>query len=183
MGSKRAPESRDERDARQWDAIGEASELLVEKNYEAALLELKRITLDDPNNAYAYNLLGTAFWELRQLEAARDAYRAAVLLAPSFLGARTALAQTLRRMGDFAGAEREARMALRQEPRDGDAHMVLGLIFAARGERKKAREHLAAFLESKPEYEAQVEAQSVLELLASGEEGEPLDLDEEGDDA
>lgn len=181
MGSKRAPESRDARDARQWDAVTEASELLVERDFEAALLELKRVTLDDPNNAYAYNLLGTAFWELKQLEPARDAFRAAVLLAPTFLGARTALAQALRRLGDFEAAEREARMALRQEPADGDAHMVLGLIHASRGERRQAKQHLAAFLAAKPEVEAQMEAQGVLEMLASGEEGEPLDLEEDDD--
>jgi Flp pilus assembly protein TadD len=161
--------------------VEEASELLVERQLEQALQELKRVIADDPNNAYAYNLLGTAFWELRQLEPARDAFRAAVLLAPTFLGARTSLAQAHRRMGDLAAAEREARMALRQAPADGDAHMVLGLVHASRGERKLSRQHLAAFLEAKPEVEAQIEARSVLEMLDAGEEGEPLDLEEDDD--
>jgi Tfp pilus assembly protein PilF len=179
MAKSRPPETRDERDARQWDAIEEASELLVEKRFEDALVELKRVLSEDANNAYAYNLLGTAFWELKQLEPARDAFRAAVLIAPSFLGARTALAQSLRRLGDLRGAEQEARMALRQSPDHGDAHMVMGLVHASRGERQLARQHLHAFLSSKPELEAQLEARSVLELLDQGEEGEGLDVDED----
>lgn len=179
MAKSRPPETRDERDARQWDAIEEASELLVERRFEEGLVELKRILAEDANNAYAYNLLGTAFWELKQVEAARDAFRAAVLLAPAFLGARTALAQALRKLGDLRGAEQEARMALRQAPDDGDAHMVMGLVHASRGERQLAKRHLHAFLASKPELEAQLEVRGVLELLDQGEEGEGLDVDDE----
>lgn len=179
MAKSRPPETREQRDARQWDEIEEASELLVERRFEDALVELKRVLSEDPNNAYAYNLLGTALWELKQLEPARDAFRAAVLLAPSFLGARTGLAQALRRLGDLEGAEQEARMALRQAPEDGDAHMVLGLVHASRGERREARQHLHAFLQSKPELEAQMEARSVLEMLDQGEEGEGLDVEDD----
>lgn len=179
MAKSRPPETRDERDARHWEEIEEASELLVERRFEEALVEIKRVLAGDPNNAYAYNLLGSALWELKQLEPARDAFRAAVLLAPSFLGARTGLAQALRRLGDLDGAEQEARMALRQAPEDGDAHMVLGLVLASRGERQRARQHLHAFLQSKPELEAQMEARSVLEMLDQGDEGEGLDVEDD----
>ncbi len=179
MADKHPSMSQDERDARHWDAVSEASELLVERDFEAALVELKRVLDVDANNPYAYQLLGSTLWELRRLEPARDAFRAAVLLAPSFLGARTSLAQTLRRLGDLVGAEAEARTALRQAPEDGEAHLVVGMVHAARGERREAKHHLEAFLSSKPELEAQMEARSVLEMLELGQEGDPLDVEDD----
>jgi Flp pilus assembly protein TadD len=169
----------DDRHARHWDAVEEASELLVEKRYEEALLGLKEVLAADPNNPYAYHLLGTVLWELGRIEPARDAFRAAVLLAPEFLGARVALSHASRKLGDLVTAERDARAALAQFPDDGEAHHALGLALASRGRLKEAGRHLEIFLASKPELEAQMEARGILEMVYAREEGEGLDVDDE----
>src|SRR5690606_24084525 len=137
-----------------WEAVEEAAGLLEEARWEDALRELKQVLVRDANNPYAYFLLGGAFHELGQKEASRDAYQAAVRVAPDHLGARVALAHVLRELSDPAGAEREAREALRRFPGDGDALHALGLAQAARGNRKDARKNLQGFLDKNPEFEA-----------------------------
>ncbi len=170
---------RDERDAKHWDAIEEGAALLEERRFEEGLLELKRVLAADPNNPYAFNLVGQALWELKQMEPARDAFRAAVLLSPDFLGARVGLSHALRKVGDLRDAERQARVALTRFPDDGEAYHALGLALAARGEREEARTCLERFLATKPEFEAATEARGVLAMLAEGDEDDPLDVDDE----
>lgn len=170
-------ETREDRDRRHWEAIEEAGELLLEHRFEQALVELKRILSEDPNNPYAFNLLGNALWELEQLEPARDAFRAAILLAPNFLGARVGLSNCLRQLGAHEEAERQARVALERFPKDGDAMHALGLALAARGKRGEARLQLEGFLDAHPEVEAQAEVRQILELLGFGQEGEPLEFE------
>ena len=177
MASKRTEGTREARDAAYWDAIDEASELLQEGNHEEGLVELKRVLGESPNNHYAYHLLGQALWELGKLEPARDAFRAAVLLAPDFLGARVALVHALRRTRDLEEAERQAQIALDRFPGDGEAMHAHALVLAARGKRRDARRKLEGYLGTKPEFEAATEARGVLEMLALGDDDEPLDVD------
>ena len=167
------------RDAAHWDAVEEATELLQEARYHEALLALRDVIKAQPNNPYAYSYLGVAFFETKNLEAARDAYRAAVRLAPDYLGARVSLSNVLRMLGDADGALAHARDAVRRFPKDGEALHAAGLANAAKGNRKEARQQLEGFLGSGPELEAQHEVRQILEMLGLGDEGEPLRLDEE----
>src|SRR5947209_4148104 len=80
-----------ERDTKHWEAVEEAIELLNEQRAVEAILELRRVIQDDPRNPYAFRFLGTALFDSEELEASRDAYRAAVALAPKYLGARVHL--------------------------------------------------------------------------------------------
>jgi Flp pilus assembly protein TadD len=177
MAGKRLDGTREERDGAFWDAIEEATELLHEGLHEEGLVELKRVLETSPNNHYAYHLLGQALWELGRIEPARDAFRAAVLLAPDFLGARVALVHALRRTRDLDEAERQAQVALSRFPGDGEAMHAHALVLAARGKRREARKKLEGFLGTKPEFEAATEARGVLEMLALGDDDEPLDVD------
>jgi Flp pilus assembly protein TadD len=169
--------TRDERDAAHWEAVEEASELLQEGDREGALTELKRILDADPHNPYAFNLLGNVLWELERLEPARDAFKAATLVSPTFLGARISLSHVLRRLRDLDGAEHEARRALALFPKDGEAMHALGLALASRGKRVEARRSLEGFLASNPEFEAATEVRGILEMLGIGDDDEPLDVD------
>jgi tetratricopeptide (TPR) repeat protein len=166
-----------EQDSAYWEAVEEATELLQEGDVPRAMLALRDVIKRQPNNPYAYNYLGVAFFEIKNLEAARDAYRAAVRLSPDYLGARVALSHALRMLGDLDGALNEAREALRRFPKDGDAMHAAGLAHAAKGNRKDARRQLEGFLAQGPELEAQLEVKQILEMLGLGEEGEPLDID------
>ncbi len=151
--------------------------MLQEGDREGALLELKRVLDDDPHNPYAFNLLGNTLWELDKLEPARDAFKAAVIISPTYLGARVSLSHVLRRLRDLDEAEREARHALSYFPKDGEAMHALGLALASRGKRVEARRSLEGFLSTNPEFEAATEVRGILEMLGLGDDDEPLDVD------
>src|SRR5262249_16364107 len=105
------PSDKEQRDSAHWDAVEEATELLQERRFEDALLALRDVIKAQPNNPYAYHYLGAAFFETKHLEAARDAYRAALRLAPDYLGARVSLSHVLRMLGDTNGALAAAKEA------------------------------------------------------------------------
>jgi tetratricopeptide (TPR) repeat protein len=174
-----APGDDAQRDAAYWEAVEEATELLQEARLHEALVALRDVIKAQPNNPYAYSYLGVAFFETKNLEAARDAYRAAVRVSPGYLGARVSLSNVLRMLGDADGALAHAREALRRFPKDGEALHAAGLANAAKGNRKEARQQLEGFLGSSPELEAQHEVRQILEMLGVGDEGEPLQLDDE----
>src|SRR5262249_50381726 len=113
-------------DATYWTEVEEAIELLHDERFQDALYALRDIIKKSPQNPYAYHCLGVALFETAQMEPARDAYRAAVRLAPDFLGARVALSHVLRMLGDLRGAIAEAEEALRRRPGDGDALHAAG---------------------------------------------------------
>jgi Flp pilus assembly protein TadD len=167
------------KDAACWDAVEEATELLQEGRVPDAMLALRDVIKAQPNNPYAYNYLGVAFFEIKNLPGARDAYRAALRLSPDYLGARVALSNVLRMMGDADGALREAREALRRFPKDGEALHAAGMANAAKGNRSEAMKQLQGYLEQGPELEAQTEVRAILEMLGLGDEGEPLELEQE----
>ncbi len=168
---------KEERDQAYWGAVEEATELIQEGRHKDALLALRDVIKTQPNNPYAYHYLGVAFYELDQREPARDAYTAAVRLAPDYLGARVSLSHVLRLLGDADGAIAQAKEALRRFPKDGDAMHAIGLAYAAKGQRKAARQHLEGFLGNNPEFEAATEVRQILEMLGLGEEGEPVEFE------
>ncbi len=151
-----------DRDAAQWDAVDEAVELLHEERYREALEVLREILKKDPSNAYAFFFTGQAFYEVGEIEPARDAYRACVGLAPEHLGARIALSHVLRKLGHHRDAIKEGMIALEQAPTDGDALYAVGLAYAARGDNAGARRYLEAFLKAQPELETRLEVEALL---------------------
>jgi Flp pilus assembly protein TadD len=159
----------DATDAAHWSGVEEATELLHEERFREALVELRRVIQADPKNPYAYHFLGVALFEVGELEAARDAYSAALRLAPQHLGARVALAHVLRSLGDSKGAVREGMAALSQAPGDPDALHAVGLAYHARGDESAAAKYLDAFLATNPEFEVAVETRALLASIR----GEP----------
>jgi tetratricopeptide (TPR) repeat protein len=151
--------------AREWEEVEEAVELLHDERFQDALYALRDVVKKNPKNAYAYYFLGVALFETAQAEPARDAYRAALKLSPDYLGARVSLSHVLRMLGDLRGAIAEAEEALRRSPTDGDALHAAGLAHAARGDNFAARRYLNAFLASNPEFEPATEARSILASL------------------
>ena len=152
-------------DAKNWEQVEEATELLHEQKFQEALYVLRDVIKASPRNPYAYHFLGIALFETAQPEAARDAYRAAVRISPDYLGARIALAHVLRMLDDLRGAISEGEEAIRRSPSDGDALHAAGLAHAARGDNEAARRYLTAFLASNPEFAAATEARAILDTL------------------
>jgi Flp pilus assembly protein TadD len=154
-----------DRDAAHWSAVEEATELLHEERYKEALEELRRILQEDPTNSYAFYFLGQALYEVGEVQPARDAYRAALKLAPQHLGARVALVHVLRKLGETREAITEGLVALQQAPTDGEVLYALGLAYVARGDTVAARRHLEAFLRSNPEFETRLEVEGLLQTM------------------
>ncbi|MDP9000982.1 MAG: tetratricopeptide repeat protein [Myxococcota bacterium] len=154
-------------DSTGWDAVEEATELLHEERFRDALVELHRVLAADPKNAYAYHYLGVAFFEVGEIEAARDAYTACLKLAPAHLGARVALCHVLRILGDLRAALREGMAALSQSPGDPDTLHAMGLAYQARGDLVAARKYLEAFLATGPEFEVTLEVRALLDSMST----------------
>lgn len=157
-----------DRDAAHWSAVEEATELLHEERYKEALEELRRVLQEDPTNPYAFYFLGQGLYEIGEIQPARDAYRAAIKLAPQHLGARVALVHVLRKLGETREAVSEGLVALQQAPTDGEVLHALGLAYIARGDTVAARRHLEAFLNTNPEFETRVEVEGLLQSMGGG---------------
>jgi len=166
----------EEVDAGRWEAVEEATELLMEGATTEALEKLRDVLKRDPQNSYAFFYLGTTLFELGKMDPARDAYRAAVRLSPNYLGARVGLSQTLRRLGEAEAALEQAEEALRRFPDDGDALFAAAASLAGMGRVKRAAEVFQRFLATGPEVEAQIEVQGILDTLARAREGQPVPL-------
>jgi tetratricopeptide (TPR) repeat protein len=160
-------------DAAHWQAVEEVVELLHEERFRDAIIEIRRVLQADAANPYAFYFLGIAFFEIGELEPARDAYMACLKLAPGHLGARVALSHVLRATGNVRGAIREGLDALERSPGHQDALHATGLAYHAYGDEDAARRYLEAFLRSKPEYDAAVEVQEMLGMLGGGPPEEP----------
>ena len=156
---------RDPADAAHWDAVEEVTELLHEERFREALALLHEIVKKDPTNPYAFFFTGQALYEVGELEPARDAYRAALRLAPKHLGARVALAHVLRKTGEVRDAVKEGMVALELAPNDPDALHAVGLAYLAKGEKLAARRYLEAFLKMKPELEARMEVEALIQAM------------------
>jgi tetratricopeptide (TPR) repeat protein len=154
-----------DRNASHWEEVEDATELLHDERFQDALYALRDVIKANPSNPYAYYFLGVALFETAQAEAARDAYRAAVRLAPDYLGARIALSHVLRMLGDLRGAIAEAEEAMKRHPSDADALHAAGVAHAARGDKHTARRYLEAFLASNPEFEVATEVRAILQTL------------------
>src|SRR5689334_8044698 len=108
VGARRMLDRRSmDRDAEHWEAVEEVTELLHEERFREALEVLRELVKKDPTNPYAFFFTGQALYEVGEMEAARDAYRACLRLAPKHHGARVALTHVLRKTGEHREAVKE----------------------------------------------------------------------------
>ena len=133
------------------------------------LVFLRDILKNDPTNAYAFFFLGQALYEVGEMEPARDAYAAAVKLAPKHLGARVAYTHLLRKTGNHREAIKQGMIALEQAPTDADVLYAVGMAYFARGDETAARRYLEAFLRAKPELEVRLEVEAILNAQGNRE--------------
>jgi Flp pilus assembly protein TadD len=153
-------------DAAHWAEVEEAVELIHDQQVVEAILALRAVIKSSPKNPYAYHWLGIALFESSELEAARDAYRAALALSPTYLGARVHLSHVLRMLGDVRGALEQAELARRQSSDDPEVWHALGLAYAQRGDREQAARWLELYLvKGSPEAEVQLEVRAILNKL------------------
>jgi tetratricopeptide (TPR) repeat protein len=90
------------------EGLGLVERLSDAGEYEAALEELDRLSLTEPDHAPIHTARGWALENLgvEHLGEARDAYRRALALDPSALWAKEGLSNVLRRLGEVEEADR-----------------------------------------------------------------------------
>jgi Flp pilus assembly protein TadD len=167
------PEELDPVDAKHWGEVEDAVELIHDQQVVEAILALRKVVQASPKNPYAFHWLGVALFESGELEAARDAYRAALALSPKFMGARVHLSHVLRMLSDVRGALEQGEIARRQNPDDPDVWHALGMAHAQRGEKDAARKWLELYLvKGNPEFEVSSEVRAVLDRMGPPKETE-----------
>jgi tetratricopeptide (TPR) repeat protein len=148
-----------------WEAAQEGAELLREGEREAAIAELERVIAAQPENEYAYHYLGAAHYEAGDFMKAMKGYLRAIELAPKYLAALVGLGHTLRMLGRLDDAIKTGKQVLALASEDQDALWLLALAYYARGDNALSRGHLERFLETRPEAEAAMEAQGLLQVM------------------
>lgn len=127
----------DDRQAKRWEAAEEGMELLRTGEADAAIDELLRVIEHDPQNEYAYQFLGHAYFEKHAFSEALKSYVEALRIAPEYVGAMVGAGQALRMMGEYDRAIRMGRQVLRQHPDDPEALFLVG---AAHFQRARTRQ-------------------------------------------
>ncbi len=148
-----------------WESVEEAVELIAEGNAQGAVERLTGVLDQEPENPYAYQFMGAAYYELKQWPQALKAYLRALELAPAYLGAMVGAGHALREMQQLDRAIRMGKQVLLRERDDADGHYLLGVAHYQRGDREAARKHLSAFLETGPQVEMMIEVQGLIQAL------------------
>ncbi len=148
-----------------WEQADEGAELLREGLVDEAIVELGRVAEEHPKNEYAHFFLGCAHFDRQDYTKAMRCYLTALEVAPRYVGAMTHLGHTLRALGRYQEAIRMAKEVLHINDSDPDALYLAGASYFARGDEKAAIDHLERFLKTKPEAEAAIEVEGLLQTL------------------
>ena len=124
------------------DAVAAARELLAKGSAERAVEMLRPVVADEPDNADARILLGTAL----ALEGVRAESIAqlheAIQLRPESAAAYNSLGMALSRFLETSAAREAFEKAIRLDPNLASAHVNLSTILAQSGESALATQHL-----------------------------------------
>ena len=118
---------------------------IFDKQYAQAIGHLERAVRLDPQDACAFNALGTAYLEQARFEEARRAFRDAITRAPMWAYPRHNLALALMEMGDSAGAIEAYSEARRLAPKYAYLAYNQGYLYQRLNRRKDAE---AAYLDA-----------------------------------
>lgn len=128
-------------DARAWYGLGRK---LVEEGRSAeALVAFRRVNELEPDYAPAHRRAGSLLFDEGRLDEARVAFEAALARSDRGTAAHVGLARVLFQSGDHARVVEILTRALEREPRDGQAHYLLGMSLRALERLDEAAIHLA----------------------------------------
>ena len=152
-------------DEKAWEDAQEGAELLAEGDAEGAVKVLEALLLHEPRNEYACFFLGAARFELGDHVKALRAYVSALEIAPEYVGAMVGAGHALRLLGRYDQAIRMGQQVMARRKEDPEALYLLGASHFARGDDAAAEDLLTRFLAQKPELEAAIEAEGMLQVL------------------
>lgn len=121
--------------------IAQGIEAYTDGNYDLAVQELqlaleKNYTNYQPSEVY--NLLGSAYLELDNLEKSISAYQKAIEFNPDSYQVWVNLGIAYRQSGDLERAEQSYQKALRIEPNYAELYASIGVLYIVKGEPEKA---------------------------------------------
>jgi len=138
------------RTAEEWFEIGMACDTSPDTLGEAERAYRRVIDLA-PDWVEAHINLGTALFQLRQMEEAREEYLQAAGLEPNHPLVQFNLGCVLEQLGDTEASIERLHRAIQLAPHLADAHLNLALAYQKRGETEAARLHLSRYLQYEPQ--------------------------------
>jgi arylsulfatase A-like enzyme/Tfp pilus assembly protein PilF len=133
-----------------FNRLRRANSAVRDRRFAEALPILREVLAEDPTNAFAQLVLGSAHMGMGQYAEAIDRYRRYVALVPTSSYAHQWMAICYLNLDDRTGALREADAALALDPRFTDARVLRAGILAARGDRGGAIAELKRAVEIDP---------------------------------
>ncbi len=133
-----------------FNRLRRANSAVRDRRFDEALPILRDVLKEDPRNAFAQLVLGSAYMGMGQYRLAIEQYRMYVDLVPTSSYAHQWMAICYVRLGDQDGALREAAAALAIDPRYADARVLRGGVLASRGQYDASLSELRAAVASDP---------------------------------
>ena len=110
-------------------------------------------------------VLADMLFERQEYAEAGEAYRKTVEYVPDHDQAWAGLGQCLLLQDDHAGALEAFTNALNVNPQNADANYYGAMLYVLQGDRKKAADHLAAALQTRPAWESNAREDNLLQGL------------------
>jgi tetratricopeptide (TPR) repeat protein len=130
-----------------------ASGAYEDGDMEKALSAVRESISVMPDNAEAYDRLGSLLLEKRLFDDSLAAFNQALKINPNLRQAKTGTGLSLLGKGDMAGAETTLKAALALNPYPAMTHYALGLVYTKMNDQAKAlfhfKEGLKTFKEGK----------------------------------
>ena len=151
----RTPRHEEEKDPKDliavFNRLRRAEGAVRDRRFEEALPILRALVAEEPRNAFAHQVLGSAYMGMRQHARAVEQFRAYLALVPNSAHAHQWMAVGYANLGDQTSALREARSALALDPHLSDARVLRAGILSALGRRAEAVQELRAAVATDPE--------------------------------
>jgi arylsulfatase A-like enzyme/Flp pilus assembly protein TadD len=133
-----------------FNRLRRANTAVRDRRFAEALPVVRQVLADDPRNAFARVVMGSAHMGMEQYPEAIQWFRKYLELVPTSAYAHHWLAVCYLKMGDRDNALREAAAALAIDPRFTDARIIRGGVLATRGDYAGAIEELRTAVTTDP---------------------------------
>jgi tetratricopeptide (TPR) repeat protein len=134
--------------------LDKAADLLSRGSLGDSIIMLRQIVADDPGNADAHLMLGTALALQGSRTESIEQMAEAVRLRPNSASVHDRLGMVLSQFVEFKAARQEFETALELDTNFAEAHVNLSLILAQAGELQAAGEHLDQAIELQTDKQA-----------------------------
>jgi choline-sulfatase len=134
-----------------FNRLRRATAAVRDRRFEEVLPILGAVLAEDPRNALAHMLMGSARMGMRQYPAAIEHFRAYLALVPTSSQAHQWMATCYANLGDRPRALREAGFALAIDPHLVDARLLRAGILTALDRRAEAIQELRVAVASDPD--------------------------------